>query len=67
MVLGSADHLDWIADEVKIACNLGGYSLQYERHTVEQHTSEPLRARTRPGGGCLSITQLARHHTVVGH
>jgi hypothetical protein len=65
MVLGSADHPDWIA--IKISCNLGDYTLQYERYTVEQHTSEPLRAVMRPGGGCLSIPQLFRHHTVVGH
>ena len=33
---------------------------------VQKRLSEPLHARSRLGGGCLSIVRLSRHHSVVG-
>ena len=45
-----------------VACGRTRFTFQFES------TSEPLaeRAVTRPGGGCLSIPQLIRHHPVEG-
>jgi hypothetical protein len=51
----------------KIKLNkLSGSRLALCVNWVKKRFSEPLHARSRLGGGCLSIVKLSRHHSVVG-
>ena len=51
----------------KIKLNkLSGSRLALCVNRVKKRLSEPLHARSRLGGGCLSIVKLSRHHSVVG-